>query len=229
VLYVRERLRKLQPLKILFEDEFLIAVDKPAGLIVHGAPDSLEESLAAQIGKRAILLHRLDRDTSGVVLLAKRKDAAGPLSRAFEEKKIRKSYFAVVEGLWPKSASRVESLIDRLENRWISQSAGNGRRALTTFRILAANETKSLLEAMPKTGRTHQIRLHCAGVGHAVCGDRIYGIGAESDPPQALHAHRIDFRHPITEIDVRILAPPPEYWASHWLNGLQFDRNLLCK
>jgi RluA family pseudouridine synthase len=220
----------LSPLKVLFEDEFIIAVDKPAGMIVHGSPESLEESLARQIGQRVILLHRLDRDTTGIVLLAKRKEVSGPLSRAFEEKRIRKSYFAVVHGAWPKATSRVESFIDRGEDvGWVSVPDGTGRRALTTFRVLAANAEKSLLEAMPKTGRTHQIRLHCAGTGHAICGDKVYGDGKNAEYPQALHAHRMDFRHPKTSLEIQILSPPPEYWNSHWLMGLEFDKGILCR
>lgn len=239
---------------VVFEDEFLIAVNKPAGLVVHGGSESLETWVARYVDRPAILLHRLDKDTTGIVLLAKRRDAAGPLSRAFAEKKIRKSYWAVVSGRWPKDVNRVESFISRsLDGGWVSRAIGgatsgvasnmesdmandvasdvasdmaNGdaKRALTTFRILAASDEKTWLEAIPKTGRTHQIRLHCQSAGHAILGDRLYGQSNSAEAwPHALHACRLDFKHPITGEPMRLVAEPPEYWRKAWLTGLKID------
>jgi len=213
---------------VVFEDPYLLVVNKPAGLKVHGREEgemSLESLVArAQEGRRAILLHRLDRDTTGLVLFAKRKDAAGPLSRAFEEKRIRKSYWAVVKGRWPKGVTKVESFLERDPRdprRQVSSPAGPGRRAVTTFRVLAASDEKTWLEVIPKTGRTHQIRVHCAATGHAILGDPLYGDGtAGADAGLALHAERLLFRHPMTDEELDLHAPPPPAWRSELLAGL---------
>jgi 23S rRNA pseudouridine955/2504/2580 synthase len=221
----------------IFEDDDLVVVSKPAGLIVHAStpdPDveSLENLVSRQCGRRMILLHRLDKETSGLVLLAKRKTASGPLSRAFENGQIRKSYFAIVNGTWRKDCNRIESFILRGDDgRLTSRVKAPGLKSITTFRRILSTEKATWLEAMPKTGRTHQIRLHCAGEGHPVMGDTRYGeprkgdgspIGSTSGSPigstsQALHSYRIDFLHPISKSPLRLFAPVPEFWHKYWL------------
>lgn len=205
-------------LRVLFQDDAILAVSKPPGLKVHGGDfePSLERLVSEQAGRRLILLHRLDQETTGIVLFAKRKDIAGEFSRAFEEKRVRKAYFAVVEGRWPSGVNRVESVIER---------DGIAKAAFTTFRVLAARDEKTWLEAMPKTGRRHQIRLHCAAQGHPVCGDKLYGQVSDR-AGLALHAYRVDFRHPVSGANVRIQDPPPEDWHSTWLEDFDEQRIL---
>lgn len=201
---------------IVFEDADLLVASKPRGLLSENpekkdSDPGLLEILIEKYKTKFILLHRLDRGTSGLILLAKNREAAGEMSRAFEEKRIRKSYFAIVSGLWPKEINRIESKIFRLpEGRWVSREEGPGSRALTTFRLLATGADRSLIEALPKTGRTHQIRLHAAGTGHPLLGDKLYGYEGEELPAFALHAGRLSFRHPRTSRDLEFfLAPEP--------------------
>ena len=215
-------------LKTIFEDDCILAVMKPAGLKVHGqeGEPTLETLVEESQGRRLVLMHRLDRDTTGIVLFAKRRDVAGALSRAFEQKKIRKTYWAVVEGLWPKRVNKIESYLERDPNdprkqRMRVDEAPGARRALTTFRVLGTCPEKTWLEVMPKTGRTHQIRVHCASQGHPVLGDRLYGqtLGAQSG--LALHAYRLMFRHPLTAVEMDLVAEPPENWERDWLLGFE--------
>lgn len=214
---------------VVFEDSYLLAVNKPAGLKVHGedCETTLESLVAKTQGRRAILLHRLDRGTTGLVLFAKRKEAAGPMSRAFEEKRIRKSYWAVVKGRWPKGLTKVESFIERDPEdprRQLSRVSGGGRKAVTTFRVLAASVEKTWLEVIPKTGRTHQIRVHCASQGHPILGDGLYGEGDGKNSGLALHAERLLFRHPMTDEELDLHAPLPEVWQTDWLAGLRSEK-----
>lgn len=225
-------------LDVLFDDQHIYIVNKPAGLKAHGAEGqvSLEAIATSQAGQRLVLMHRLDRDTTGIVLLAKNRQSAAQLTKDFEAKRIRKSYLAIVGGVWRKEWNRVESWIGPGdENRMVSfefaeeaeKAAASAdphfRKALTTFRWLDQAECKiqfdgmdeinkiSLIEAMPKTGRKHQIRLHCANRGCPILGDRSYG--ASNSNFLALHAYRLDFRHPITAKAMRITSPPPQSWS----------------
>jgi len=211
----------------LFEDDGILAVMKPAGLKVHGdnSEPTLETLVAKVQGRKLVLLHRLDRDTSGIVLLAKRKDVAGELSRAFEQKKIRKTYWAVVEGLWSKRVNKIASYLERdpqdsRKQRSLAVESPDARRALSTFRVLATHPEKTWLEVIPKTGRTHQIRVHCAGEGHPILGDKLYGHSHGRDG-LALHAYRLMFRHPLTGAEMNLLADPPETWQRLWLQGFK--------
>ncbi len=224
-------------LEILYQDEDIVAVVKPAGITVHGSGDrassDLESQVSKQLGRKSILLHRLDRDTSGIVLFAMRRTAAGVMSRAFEDGLIRKSYLAVVKGSWPGSVTKIESFIERGEDqKMVSRLQPPGRRSVTTFRVLMKSSEVDLIEASPKTGRTHQIRLHCAQVGHPICGDKLYGESAEpglqariaTSLTQALHSYRIDFRHPTTEKPIRLYAPLPEFWHKTWLSFFELKK-----
>ncbi len=205
----------------LFEDEWLIAVSKPAG---WRSDEDLRPAVSEGIGREAVLFHRLDKDTSGVILLGKRKEANAGISMAFEKHRIRKAYLAVVHGEWLPQWNRVESFVvrdsasGRMRN--VAEDTPEAKRALTTFRLLARAADRSLIEAMPKTGRTHQIRLHCALQKRPVMGDKLYGPSGEAAMAQALHAYRLDFRHPVTDKDIRIAAAVPEAWQETWLAPL---------
>jgi RluA family pseudouridine synthase len=214
------------PLPILFEDEVLVAVAKPARMPVHGRPGArlpdLLSTVEAQLGRRLVLFHRLDIDTTGVVLLGKSRSINAAVAAMFAEKRVRKAYWAVVRGRWSPQWTRIETRIDRdEEGKRFRNVVVGGREALSTCRILAAGDEKSWIEVLPKTGRTHQVRLHCLAMGCPVLGDRTYG---EAGPaPIALHAWRLDFRHPVSGALVRLRAVPPAYWPSVWLAGLDFE------
>lgn len=215
---------------ILFEDDALLAVNKPASMPVHHThlPDeqNLQSELEAIYGPLT-LLHRLDRDTTGVVLLAKTKPAAKLLSAQFETHRIRKCYWAVVSGQWQPQWNRVETwLMKDTDGRWInSTQTDTGIHARSTVRLLATNGEKSWLEILPKTGRQHQLRLHCLYHHCPILGDLKYG-GPPSPFPMALHACRLDFKHPLTHAPLTITALPPAYWKSHYLPDLSIPTSL---
>jgi RluA family pseudouridine synthase len=214
-------------IEILYEDDVLIAVNKPPGLVVHSGgaqrPD-LQSRVREHLGREVVLFHRLDKDTSGVVLLGKQRSINSAMAHAFETKRIRKAYWAVVGGRWRPEWNRIETRILRgADDRWRNVVAG-GREAISTCRLLVGDDTKSWIEVLPKTGRTHQVRLHCLAMGHPVLGDRVYGERAAL--PMALHAWRVDLRHPVTGAALRIRAAPPPFWETDWLAGLPLDASL---
>lgn len=209
-------------LEIVYEDEVLVAVNKPAHMPVHGRPGGRRPDLLGvaeqQLGRRLVLFHRLDIDTTGVVLLGKDRSINPAMAAVFAEKRIRKMYWTVVRGVWRAEWNRVETRIDRAEPKGFRNVVAGGKIALTTFRRLAVHADKSWLEALPKTGRTHQIRLHCLALGCPILGDALYG--ERTAMPIALHARRIDLRHPQSGEVLRLIAEPPDYWTTHWLNEL---------
>ena len=229
-------------IKIVFEDDWILAVEKPAGLMVHANPENPQSSAEPNLQdlvsegrkRRLVLFHRLDKDTSGIILLGKRPEIGEAMSRLFEEKKIRKAYFAVVAGQWKNELNRVECFLRKgSEGRMLAEtdSRNGAKQALTTFRVMKTLResagpgktwpAKTWIEAMPKTGRTHQIRVHCALSGHPILGDRLYNPECQgsSEPRLALHAHQLNFTHPITKEALRLSSPPPADWKETWLAG----------
>lgn len=220
---------------ILYEDDDLLAVDKPAGMVVHPAyrhPDgTLFDAVAARQLARAegrpCLLHRLDRDTSGVVLLAKTERARQALVRQFEQRRVRKWYLALVCG---QPVDRQGEVCQRLRrdtaDRRLVIVAADGQEAVTRYEVLAMDARWSLLLAEPHTGRTHQIRVHLAWLGHPIVGDVAYGggppnnAGSAGSPDaawprrQLLHAWSVSVRHPATGAPLRIQAPLPADMAT---------------
>lgn len=209
-------------IEIVYEDDALIAVNKPPRMPVHGRPGGrrvdLLTALQQQLGRDLVLFHRLDMDTTGLVVLGKSRAINAAMTALFEQKRIRKLYWAVVRGRWKPSWNRIETRIDRAEEGGFRNVIAGGREALSTVRLRAATDDKSWIEVLPKTGRSHQVRLHCLAMGCPVLGDRRYGEDAEV--PMALHARQLDFRHPSTGEAVRLVAQPPTYWKSAWLVGL---------
>ncbi len=215
-------------LPVLFEDEALLAVDKPAGLAVHGGSGvahGVIESLRAMRPEARFLelVHRLDRDTSGVLLLAKKRVALTELHRLLRDRAIDKRYLVAVAGRFRNERQRVRlALAQRrtAEGKRVSVSE-EGQEAETVLRRLARGERFSLLEAELLTGRTHQIRVHLAHLGHPVLGDDKYGDFALNRELRKLglkrmflHAARIAFAHPVSGEPVDIASPlPPELQA----------------
>ncbi|WP_322796241.1 RluA family pseudouridine synthase [Tepidiforma sp.] len=207
-------------LPVLYEDDALAVIDKPAGLAVHGAPGDTAPSVAgwwlARLGPAATafdaehpgIVHRLDKETSGVLLLAKTPAAQAALSRAFELRRVHKCYLAMVEGQPRPPHAVVEAPIHRdPRDRTRMAVTARGRPSRTEYRVVAGDGGRSLLEVFPETGRTHQIRVHLASIGHPVVGDPVYGRAGEGRR-HLLHAWRLELPHP-TGGTLRASAPPP--------------------
>ena len=212
-------------LEIIFEDDDLVACVKPAGVVVHSTRDTGDDllSLARKtLGHDVFAFHRLDKGTSGVLLLGKRRGAvAASITQAFEKKQVRKAYLAVVEGRWESRVSKVEAALEKTERGVIVSE--KGKPSVTTFRVLSSNDEKSLIEALPKTGRTHQIRVHCAYAGHAVLGDALYGKSEGRSERLALHSYSLSFTHPRTGERMELRRVPNE-WRDTWLSGLDVTK-----
>ncbi len=228
---------RYQALPVLYQDEDLLAVNKPADLICHPTDKVVENSAVSILrrqfpGKGLLLAHRLDRETSGVLLLARNRKAARKLAEEFAERRIRKEYLAVVQGLvpWKRTALALPVGREGLEIK-VRQKTGAGQEAATEFECLGAGERHCLVKAMPRTGRLHQIRVHLAALGHPVVGDKLYtgkgeaylkaargemtpadleGLGA---PRQMLHASSLLLRHPRSGAELALQAPPPPDFA----------------
>ncbi len=217
--------RVLDPLspQVVYEDEDLLAVNKPPGVLVEGASsesETLESWVEAFSSRPARPLHRLDRDTSGLVLFARNARWNREWNRLFEEKRIRKEYWAIVSGLWDRGVNRIEAAIERIGEGRYACGPG-GKAAKTTFRVLGRDASHSWIQALPKTGRTHQIRLHCLEAGHPIVGDRFYAPG--SGDQLALHGRRLQFAHPNGSNGMDIVAEPPAFW-DEWLS--RFERRV---
>jgi 23S rRNA pseudouridine1911/1915/1917 synthase len=233
------------PLSVVYEDDHLIVVDKPAGLVVHpaaGNPDrTLVNALIAHCGaslsgiggvRRPGIVHRLDKDTSGLLVAAKTDEAHRVLSEAFSKHDIERAYRAVVWGVPHPQEGRIEGAIGRhpVDRKRMTVRRTGGRVALTRYRVLKPfGMAAALVECRLETGRTHQIRVHLASIGHPVIGDPVYGRTSRTrrerlpEPlreavagfgRQALHAVRLGFRHPVTGVTMAWEAPDPLDFAS---------------
>ncbi|WP_308664558.1 RluA family pseudouridine synthase [uncultured Acidaminococcus sp.] len=206
------------PLAILYEDEDLLAVDKPAGMLIHptwsGARDTLVQAVGGyfrQSGQKCGIhpLYRLDRDTTGLLLVAKSAFAKHALTRSHQE--IYREYLAVCEGDLAEPRGRIHLPIGRVAegvDRWMVRE--DGRPAVTDYEILADRRDHTVLKIHLLTGRTHQIRVHFAHKGHPLVGDPVYGTRDPRIARQALHAWTVRFRHPRTGEEVFLTAPVPE-------------------
>lgn len=210
------------PLEILFEDEDLIVLNKPAGLVVHPGAGHREHTLVNALlhhcpalsgigGKeRPGIVHRLDKETSGCLVVAKNDEAHRALSKQFAERTVEKIYLALVRGKMRRSAGVIEGKIGRhpVHRQRMSVQSTRGRDARTDYRVLRMSERGSLLECRLHSGRTHQIRVHLHDLGHPVVGDKVYGPKSNFSR-QMLHAWKIGFQHPRTNTWRNFEAPVP--------------------
>ena len=219
-------------LDVLYEDECLLAINKPAGLVVHPAPGHWQGTLVSALlhrwrtpppgldPARLGIVHRLDKDTSGVLLIAKTAAALAELGRQFHDREIDKQYLALVWGVPRRSRGTIDEPIGRHPvHRQRMAVRPRGRTAVTRYEVLEAWNDIALVRAHPETGRTHQIRVHMAALGHPLVADRLYARGRGSRDlgiaRQALHAEAISFRHPATGAPMRIAAPlAPDFAAA---------------
>jgi 23S rRNA pseudouridine1911/1915/1917 synthase len=220
--------------QILWQDEDVLAIDKPAGLPMHTTAKFFRNTLTALLRERypdepMQIAHRIDRETSGVMLVARTRAAASALTTSFERRQVQKTYLALVKGAPPDEGiiERPLKLLDTKSHVMMGE-ATDGLAAVTRFRVVRRFAAHALCEAHPETGRQHQIRVHFAALGHPLVGDKLYGASEalfmracdEGVTPEllaafdglarhALHAHRITFPHPRTRAPVTVESPLP--------------------
>ena len=197
------------PLTVVYEDDDLLVINKESGMVVHPAPGhyhgTLVNALLYRYGKlagddfRPGIVHRLDKDTSGLMLVAKTEEMLEKLSTMISEKQVERKYLAIAEGVIPHETGTVDAPIGRdLRNRQkMAVTDVNAREAITHFKVLERFPKHTLIECILDTGRTHQIRVHMAYIGHPVMNDPLYGKG-KTDFGQMLHSYHIRFIHPKT-------------------------------
>jgi 23S rRNA pseudouridine1911/1915/1917 synthase len=228
------------PLQVVFEDEHLLVIDKPAGMVVHAGPGHASGTLVNAVlhhlgltaealpvlpgndATRPGIVHRLDRDTSGLIVVAKHLRAQEGLAAQFRAHSLRRRYLGVVRDAPPfaEKTLRTGHARDPVDRRRFTWDAPGGRRAVTHVRVVTRLRGAAVLEFRLETGRTHQIRMHCRMLGHPIVGDALYGgMGGPAAIRElaaglgrhALHAAVLGFRHPITQAELDFSSPlPPE-------------------
>ena len=212
------------PLDIIYEDEDCLVVNKPAGMVVHPAHGNPNHTLVnallfhvqslgnAEDKVRPGLVHRLDKDTSGLLVVAKNDYAHAKLARQFKDHTIDRVYNAIVRGVVQHDEGVCEEPVGRafLNRKKVVIRPSGGKDATTFFRVLKRFKNATFVEIRPKTGRTHQIRVHFAHMGHPVLGDTLYGVPFPPIKRQALHALTLGFEHPRTKKRVHLTSELPE-------------------
>jgi 23S rRNA pseudouridine1911/1915/1917 synthase len=210
------------PVPILYEDDDILVVDKSAGMTVHPAPGNPEHTLVNAIlshlknmtdqAARPGIVHRLDKDTSGVMVIARNPAAHETLAAQFKGHTVTKVYLALVKGRLTPAEGIIEAHIGRDtgdRKKMAVAAESRGRQARTRYKVIRYLDDYTYLEAMPETGRTHQIRVHLAAIGYPVIGDATYGVKSPFLSRQFLHAHKLGFRLPSTGEYVEFTAPLP--------------------
>jgi len=200
-------------LGILYQDDTVIVLDKPAGMLsVPGRGADKQDSLALRVQQMfpdAKVVHRLDCHTSGVMLMAMGLDAQRELSRQFHDRETEKHYIAIVHGVLARDEGMTElAMRGDPDNRPLQiLDEIHGKPALTRWRVIERHTDTTRLKLMPHTGRSHQLRVHCKAMGHAIVGDRLYGSEADAhEPRMLLHAEMLAFTHPRTAQRMRITS-----------------------
>ena len=224
---------------IVFEDKDIAIINKQAGLVVHPAQGHYSGTLVNAIlyhikdlsginGEiRPGIVHRLDKDTSGLIIIAKNDKAHLELTNMFQNKEIKKTYLAIVKGKLNKKKGRIVTQIGRDRNdrkkMTVLDSLTQGKNAITNFRVIDQNERFSLVKVDIETGRTHQIRVHMKYMGYPILGDAVYGR-VDSEKRQMLHAYKLEFLHPITKEKMEIIAELPDDFKKALIkNKLNFN------
>ncbi len=216
------------PLDIIYEDSDIIVVNKPKGMVVHpanGNPDGTLVNAILSICKNSLsgiggelrpgIVHRLDKDTSGLIIVAKNDKAHINMSEQIKERNVKKTYIALVRGNVPEEEATINMPIGRsTKDRKKMAVTKNGKQAITHFKVLKRYSKYTLLEIKIETGRTHQIRVHMAEIGYPVVGDAVYSNGKNEFgiEGQMLHAYKLEFMHPITNKHMELTVPLPQYF-----------------
>ena len=216
------------PIDIIYEDDNIIVVNKPKGMVVHpanGNPNGTlvnaimaicKDSLSGIGGEiRPGIVHRLDKDTSGLLIIAKNDEAHVDMSEQIKNHEVKKTYIALVRGVIKENEATIDMPIGRSQSDRKKMAVNkNGKNAVTHIKVLKRYEKYTLLEINIETGRTHQIRVHLSHIGYPIVGDYTYSNGKNEFGVigQCLHAKRLEFKHPITQKEMKLEAPLPEYF-----------------
>ena len=223
------------PLDIMYEDEDIIVVNKPSGMVVHPAIGNKSGTLVNALlhhctdlsgingESRPGIVHRIDKDTSGLLVICKNE-----MAKQFHNKEVNKIYYAICSGVIPHNVGVIEAPIGRdIQNRQQMAISDKGKNAITHFKVIERFNEHTLIEVKLETGRTHQIRVHMKYIGYPVSGDPLYGYKKEvSEFGQFLHAKKIGFKHPRTGEYMEIDSDLPEYFQN-FLNELYEKKNSL--
>mgnify|MGYP001009556384 FL=1 len=210
---------------IIYEDSYIAVINKQAGLVVHPAHGHYSGTLVNAIlyhikdlsginGEiRPGIVHRLDKDTSGLIVIAKNDKVHAALTEMFQEKKIKKTYLAILKGKLNKSEGKVVTQIgrDKIDRKKMTviDDASKGKTAITNYRVISQNSLFTLVKVNIETGRTHQIRVHMRHLGYPILGDSVYGR-KDNEKRQMLHAYRLEFLHPVTGNPMKFTGEIPE-------------------
>lgn len=208
-----ERLAKIRD-QVIFEDDQIIILNKPAGMAVHGGSGVdlgvIEMLRQWQDNPKLALCHRIDKETSGCLVIAKKNIILKELHDLFREKLVKKTYLAVVEGHWPKRIAKIDAALIKqraVSGERFAKVSADGKPATTLVRVLKSGRNASLLEVRPQTGRMHQIRVHLAHMGHPIVGDRKYGRRSNERPKRLLlHAAGIQFKYNKLDKEINICS-----------------------
>jgi len=215
------------PLDVIYEDSDVIVINKPQDMVVHPAPGNYSGTLVNALlyhckdlsGINGILrpgiVHRIDKDTSGALVVAKNDNAHNSLAMQLKDHSMTRSYLALVEGIIKQDEGSIDQPIGRHTNDRIKMAVViNGKKAITHYKVIERFENYTLVECNLETGRTHQIRVHMAKIGHPLVGDLVYGFKKQrfNLKGQALHAKRLGFIHPSTNEYMEFVSPLPDYF-----------------
>lgn len=212
------------PLDIVYEDKDIVVINKGPDMVVHPAygnySGTLVNALLHHIKDlstingviRPGIVHRLDKDTSGIIVVAKNNPSHLALAEMFKEKTLEKTYVCIVKGILKEKEGRIETLIgrDSRDRKKMAVVRENGRIAISNYKVLDESKNHSLVEVKIETGRTHQIRVHMKSLNHPILGDATYGSPSDKAKRQMLHAYSLKFNHPIDNHEMKIMAPLPE-------------------
>ena len=207
------------PLDIVYEDEDIVIINKASGMVVHPASGNYENTLVNALiyrynlddtNVRSGIVHRIDKDTSGLVIVAKNDKTLELLTEMFKNKQIKKTYLAIVDGVINNKSGTINAPITRdVKDRKKMMVGKDGKNSITHFYVLKTFKNNTYLSLNLETGRTHQIRVHMAYIGHPITNDKVYGKENTSFG-QYLHASKLEFIHPITKKEIRVEAELPE-------------------
>lgn len=212
------------PLEIIYEDSDIVIINKAPNMVVHPAHGNYNGTLVNALLYhikdlstingviRPGIVHRLDKDTSGVIVVAKHDEAHTTLSDMFKEKTLEKTYVCIAKGIFKDKSGRIETLIGRdpRDRKKMAVVTENGKIAISNYEILDESKNYSLVKVRIETGRTHQIRVHMKSLNHPILGDATYGNSTDGIDRQMLHAYRLKFTHPISKKEMVVTAPIPE-------------------
>ncbi|WP_314720802.1 RluA family pseudouridine synthase [Parvimonas micra] len=231
-------------LNIVYEDDYIIIINKPRNMVVHPAAGNEEHTLVNALlnhcklsminSERPGIVHRLDKDTTGLIICAKDDETHLKLVEMFANREVKKKYLAICNGSFSKENGLIDKPIgrDEKDRKKMSVKSKSGKEALTEYNVLTSNLKYSLVDVTLHTGRTHQIRVHFSSLNHPIVGDQTYGNKNEKIKAngQMLHSYYLEFLHPITKKNLSFTVLPDEYFFSI-LNktGLEFNEELLCK